>query len=188
MYNTDFLVEESLSVISLELLKLIKQRYTLNLHGTHGLVHWAKVHDNGKKLSEQEGVNRIVVEYFSVFHDSQRQNEYSDSEHGSQGANLAIELRDYIKLNDVDFELLLTACCYHTNAKTDDNITIQVCYDSDRLDLGRVGIKPLSELMCSPMGKEQESIEQAYKKGLDRSMPDDAFGLWKDDLDKMMGW
>ena len=38
--------------------------------------------------------------------------------------------------------LLRTACRYHSDGKLHPNLTVQTCWDADRLDLGRVDIEP----------------------------------------------
>ena len=62
------------SVISQQLIRSILGRYTLPLEGTHGVPHWARVLENGRRLSEATGAQRDIVELFAVFHDSQRIN------------------------------------------------------------------------------------------------------------------
>ncbi len=143
-----------MGIITIELLAKIKENYRLNWHGTHGIIHWHRVYENGIKLSQQNGVNPKVVQLFSIFHDSQRQNEHTDPNHGKRGAELAIQLRDMIPLNDVDFTLLTTACELHTKYPDHHIITVQACFDSDRLDLGRVGNYPKAKLLCTPMAKQ----------------------------------
>ena len=39
-------------------------------------------------------------------------------------------------------ELLIEACKYHSDGFTEADITVQTFRDADRLDLGRVGIRP----------------------------------------------
>ena len=55
-----------MSIITIELLAEIKSRYRLNWMGTHGIIHWSRVYENGIKLSTQEGVNPKVVQLFSI--------------------------------------------------------------------------------------------------------------------------
>ena len=45
------------------------------------------------------------------------------------------------------------ACENHNTADITLNPTIGACYDSDRLELTRVGVVPIPELMCTPLGK-----------------------------------
>ena len=169
--------EKHLDIITLELMTEIKKHYCLNWLGTHGLPHWHRVYTNGLRLSEQEGVNVKVVQLFSVFHDSQRRNEGTDEGHGSRGAQLALKLRDLCSVDDDEFELLTMACGLHTSARTHEDITVQACFDSDRLDLGRVGNYPDPNFLCTPMAKEKKTIEWAYHQSLNSSLPAMPFGL-----------
>ncbi len=166
-----------LSIITIELLAEIKKHYQLNWHGTHGIIHWSRVYDNGIKLSEQPGVNSKVVQLFSIFHDSQRHNEHTDPQHGNRGSQLAIKLRDHLPINDHELDLLTTACSLHTSAQNHENITVQACFDSDRLDLGRVGNYPIPDLLCTPLAKQKTTIDNAYRISLVHELPGQPFGL-----------
>ena len=141
------------------------------------MVHWSRVFENGIRLAEQEGVNIRVVQLFSIFHDSRRQNEHQDRGHGRRGAELARKFRRHISLDDDEFSLLTTACELHTAAATHENITIQSCFDSDRLDLGRVGIMPDPQYLCTPLAKEEKTIDWAYGRSLHHKLPSQPFGL-----------
>ena len=78
---------------------------------------------------------------FAVFHDSKRVNEGNDPDHGQRGAEFATELRgSMFDLSDHEFNLPCRACSGHTHERTHPDITLQTCWDSDRLDFGRVGI------------------------------------------------
>ncbi len=83
-----------MSTITIEVLTKIKHQYRLAWHGTHGVIHWSRVFENGMKLAEQDGVNRKVLQLFSIFHDSRRRNEHWDRNHGNRGAQLALQLRE----------------------------------------------------------------------------------------------
>ena len=169
-----------MSIITIELLAEIKKHYCLSWSGIHGIPHWYRVHVNSTRLSAQIGVNSKVVELFSIFHDSQRRNDSHDKKHGKRGGELALKLRRYLPVDDDDLQLLVTACELHTSAKTHENITVQCCFDADRLDLGRVGIIPLAEYLSTPMAKMQETIEWAYHRSLnDNELPESPFGLSK---------
>lgn len=167
-----------MGIITIELLAEIKKHYRLKWHGKHGVIHWSRVYDNGVMLSKQEGVNSNVIQLFSVFHDSQRKNEYLDRYHGKRGAELAVKLRDMIALDDIEFDLLITACSLHTNTLNHHDRTIQACMDSDRLDLGRVGKYPDPNLLCTPVAKQENIIEEAYHRSRHQNeLPDQPFGL-----------
>src|SRR5512135_1573761 len=124
------------SAVSRKLIGSILKRYTLPREGTHGVPHWARVLESGRRLSETTGARRDIVELFAVFHDSQRINEAIDDGHGRRGSELARDLRGvtYI-LDDKAFDLLIQACDLHTEGYLEGNITLQTCWDADRLDL-----------------------------------------------------
>jgi len=95
------------------------------------------------------------VRLFALIHDSKRQNEENDPDHGQRGADYAGELRGQLfQIPDEDFELLQLACRMHTSGHQHENPTIGTCWDSDRLDLGRVGMIPHSDYMSTEFGRE----------------------------------
>jgi uncharacterized protein len=122
--------------------RAILAEYVLPPQGIHGVAHWARVLETGVHLANANGANVEVVQLFAVLHDSQRVTEETDPSHGVRGAALASELRGKLfELNDDDFDLLFVACVGHMDRPTDDDPTVQTCWDADRLDLGRVGAR-----------------------------------------------
>jgi uncharacterized protein len=137
-------------MISHKLIRSVLAGYALPWEGIHGVPHWARVLENGWHLSAVTGARIDVVELFAVLHDSCRINEGIDDGHGRRGAELAKKLRGTaFELDEEDFGLLMEACKLHTEGHLDGNITLQTCWDSDRLDLGRVGIIPQTEKLCT---------------------------------------
>lgn len=136
--------------------------YALHPRGFHGVVHWARVLENGLKLAEANGADRNIVTLFALFHDSRRENDGSDWGHGLRGAKLARALRGKVfELTDPDFELLYRACEWHTEGKSDESVTVCTCWDADRLDLGRVGITPDPKYLCTKAARKPEMIRWA---------------------------
>lgn len=133
----------------------ILRGYTLAISGVHGIVHWARVLENGLRVAASTGANREVVTLFALFHDSRRVNEGHDQDHGLRGAELAKSLRGKLfELPDREFDLLYEACRLHTDGHTMGDVTLQACWDADRLDLGRVGISPRPNRLCTDAGRE----------------------------------
>jgi uncharacterized protein len=148
---------------------MIKDQSSLSSGGDHGLDHWVRVLNNGRKLAKQTGANLKIVELFAVFHDSRRLNESCDPEHGLRGGQFASEMcGTWFEISDGEMELLFNACELHTNGLTESDITIQTCWDSDRLDLGRVGITPDPRYLCTDAAKSDEMVEWAHYKRLGR--------------------
>ena len=112
------------------------------------------------------GARSGVVELFAVFHDSQRINENIDHGHGRRGADLARELHGVAyELGDDDFELLIQACDLHTEGYVDGDITLQTCWDADRLDLERVGVTPHPDKLCTDGARDPIFFKWAIKRG-----------------------
>ncbi len=53
--------------------------YALPPRGYHGVVHWARVLENGMRLAAETGANPRVVTLFALFHDARRLNEGRDT-------------------------------------------------------------------------------------------------------------
>ena len=43
---------------------------------------------------------------------------------------------------------------------------MQVCWDADRLDLGRVGYMPHPSRLCTPAARDAELIRWAYERSV----------------------
>jgi uncharacterized protein len=138
------------------------------------------VRENGLRIAAGlSGVNSGVVELFAVLHDARRENEGIDRGHGRRGADLARELRgSLIELSDEAFVLLVTACSYHTDGRTDGDITVQTCWDADRLDLGRVGIRLDARHLCTAAAKDPALIAWADSRARRRVLPRFAVEEW----------
>jgi uncharacterized protein len=126
---------------------------------THGLSHWQRVERNGIILSTENGairqdVNIKVVRFFAYLHDKCRLNDWADLEHGVRAADMIPTIRNTIlkDFTDEEVALLEKACRYHTTEHRTGNPTIDVCFDADRLDLGRVGIVPNPKRMATEQG------------------------------------
>lgn len=163
-----------------KLLQLILNDYALPRFGTHGVTHWARVWENGERIAESSGAKLEVVRLFAIFHDSRRINEDQDPGHGLRGARFAEALRGKaFDLDDANFKLLYTACELHTDGKTVADVTVQTCWDADRLDLGRVGIRPYPKYLSTEAAKEDDTIEWAFKRGTNEVVPVDVLKRWK---------
>jgi uncharacterized protein len=148
-----------------ELIAAIRKQYVLPWNGTHGISHWVRVRENGFLLAEKTGADPQIVELFAYLHDSKRRNEYRDPGHGARAAQFARSLQgSLIDLSDQDLERLVYACTYHTDGLTEADVTVQTCWDADRLDLGRVGIRPQVRYLCTSAAKDAEMIAWAFAR------------------------
>ena len=163
--------------IAKELIAAIISQLAINPHGLHGLGHWARVYENGMRLAARTGADPEVVALFALFHDSRRRSETTDPEHGPRGAMLAEQLRGTLfQLDDEPLRLLRTACRLHTAARTHEHVTVQTCFDADRLDLARTGktVDPL--FLCTEPAKDPQIIAWATGQSIARIVPDNILG------------
>ena len=164
-----------------ELIRAIRREYSLGWRGIHGVTHWARVLENGFRLAPLTGARLEVVRLFAVFHDSRRVNEDHDPGHGRSGAAFAAVLRNknLFQISDENFELLRIACTFHKSGKTDGDITVQTCWDADRLDLGRVGIRPDPKYLCTKAAKDPAMISWAYQRSITNFVPSIVMNEWE---------
>jgi uncharacterized protein len=155
------------------LIQTILYEYQLSWKGVHGITHWARVLENGLRLASHTGARTLVVSLFAVFHDSRRTNESHDPGHGRRGAEFGKILNgEAFHLSSEDFTLFETACAYHTDSLTTGDVTVQTCWDSDRLDLGRVGIMPDPRYLCTAAARQPEFLSWAYERSRLRYEPE----------------
>ena len=112
---------------------IILSEYELPWDGTHGVSHWARVLENGLRLAEETGADIDVVRLFAIFHDSQRINEGTDNGTGVV-YELAASPRQIVQaigrsLPSAPMKPVVIA----QDGMTEADITIQTCWDSDRL-------------------------------------------------------
>ena len=62
--------------------------------------------------------------------------------------------------------LLLAKHAGHSDGHTLADVTAMTCWDADRLDLGRVGIRPHPQRLCNEMARHPEFISTAYLRSL----------------------
>ena len=145
------------------LIEQIKAEFKIDWHGIHGANHWARVLHYGKNVVQLRKADLFVVELFGFLHDSCRLNDGRDYKHGERAAEFALSIHgDYFILKPHQLDQLCYAMRHHSGGEVSDDATIQTCWDSDRLDLGRVGIFP------SPQYLSQEAslfIDLAYDWG-----------------------
>lgn len=141
----------------------------------HGPEHWRYVERNGLLLAKLNGADETVVRLFALFHDAMRFNDYYDEEHGPRGAELAKKMRGKLyEVSDDQFKMLYAACHCHTTHSRTGILTIDTCFDADRLDLPRAGYIPNPKKMATSHGakiadlglKNKVSLKD-YRKWID---------------------
>lgn len=157
-------------LITHDLLDFLKSHYPLHWNGLHGLQHWVRVRENGLRLAALNGANLKVVEYFAFTHDIQRKSDGYDPGHGARACKfIRTHLLDRIDLTPDEVNLLCQATSGHTNGKCHPDITISTCWDADRLDLMRAGIRPHPKRLCTPQARDPHIIEWAIQRSIKMS-------------------
>ena len=151
------------------LIKVLRERFQLDWPGIHGAPHWARVRLTGLHLARENGARVDVIECFALLHDSQRLHEGTDSRHGARAADYVRRMNDdYLFLDRAGLDMLVYACEFHSDGLIEADITVQTCWDADRLDLGRVGIRPDPRRLCTTHAKDSDVINDAYRRSLAR--------------------
>ena len=130
---------------------------------THGVEHWDRVAKFGRMLYK-EGADMDVIIAFAYLHDSERENNACDDEHGPRASKLIDTIRntELAALKDEQIAKLKRACELHTIQHRSGDITIDICFDADRMDLLRVGIMPSPERMATKQGADYVSDSHKY--------------------------
>ena len=113
-----------------------------------------------------------MVELFAYLHDAKRMNNGRDPEHGLRASVFARGLAgDAFTLPAASLELLVEALRGHTDGLTTGDVTVLTCWDSDRLDLGRVGIMPHPDRLCTEAAKDPGLMKWANGRSRGRLGP-----------------
>ena len=107
----------------------------------HGEAHWYAVAATGLDLAADTGADHAVVLAFGLLHDTRRENEARDPQHGPRAAVFARELHadGVLDLYAGQLVLLCVALELHADGQVSDDPTIGTCWDADRLHLPRLG-------------------------------------------------
>ena len=130
----------------------------------HGEQHWRCVAATGLDLGAAvTGADRIVVLCFGLLHDTRRENETYDPDHGPRAEAFADELRaeGLLGLDDTRFAALGEALRLHSNGHVSADPTIGSCWDADRLHLPRVSIEPDPTLFSTPAAHGPVRLSEA---------------------------
>ena len=134
--------------------------FKCGVHSIHGPNHWQRVDAFGLDIAKSSGADLTVVRLFALFHDSCRQDDGADLNHGPRAAEMLDRVVPSIfALDQGRFDLLKEAIRLHTSGLTTTDPTIGTCWDADRLDIARVGMTANAQYMSTEVGKNMaESI------------------------------
>ena len=114
-----------------------------------------RVRLHGLAIAAKTRASAPVVELFAFLHDAPRWDEWGDPGHGARSAQLVRELgAEMLGISREEEDLLAYACRHHSGGMIDADVTVQACWDADRLDLGRVGIVPDPARLCTGVARD----------------------------------
>lgn len=152
-------------------LAIVRPRFALDLHGIHGLPHWSRVCRHGRFLAGELGLDPALTTWFAFLHDACRRDDGEDPRHGPRAADLALRLRRTGSIGELDrrgFALLVEAIRWHSRGGRVGEPALLACWDADRLDLARVGIRPDPRRLATEPARRPEVIEAAVRRALAR--------------------
>lgn len=155
------------------ILKAAFRVFTLGPHTVHGPRHWLRVEAFALRLAPATGADVTVARLFARLHDCRRRNEDADPLHGVRAAEFAAGLRgSLIHVDDARFGILEEALRRHNDGDVSGDATIGTCWDADRLDLPRVGIRPHPRLLSTSAARELLTAAGAGEPGagIDRAL------------------
>lgn len=148
-----------------ELMAEIRRGFALSLGGIHGEAHWARVYETGMRLARQTGADVEIVELFAYLHDSKRQSDGWDREHGLRAAEYIQQVpHALLPIPPGKRRILAYAVAHHSEGLTEAGATVQTCWDADRLDLGRIGIRPDPQRLCTLPARDPRLIRWALRR------------------------
>jgi uncharacterized protein len=134
--------------------------FTCGMQSIHGPSHWQRVETLGLDIAKSSGADLLVVRLFALLHDSCRQNDGADPDHGPRAAEMLNRIVPAIfTLDQGRFDSLKEAIRLHTSGLTTEDPTIGTCWDADRLDIVRVGMTPSAQYMSTEAGKDMAAME-----------------------------
>jgi uncharacterized protein len=142
--------------------------YRLPLEGIHGPGHWLRVLENGRILAAMTpGADPALVELFALLHDSQRLDEDGDRGHGERAAAYICTLatNGMLDLSPERLEVLAAACARHERGEVSADPTIGCCWDADRLELARLGRRPIARLLSTVTARDPAIQSDAWERG-----------------------
>ncbi|MDG1299824.1 MAG: hypothetical protein P8N81_07730, partial [Paracoccaceae bacterium] len=154
-------------ILNQKFFEYLAEQFSLDHNGAHGYHHWLRVLYNGRLLCSRNSANIKVVELFSLLHDSKRSNKKSDPEHGERAAIFAETMRGtWFTVTDKELQLLQDACILHSEGLRDKDVTIQTCWDADRLDNYYTEVDFNFSLLSDDLAKQELIIFEAGQRAL----------------------
>lgn len=158
----------SLPMVAPGLVRAVLAQYRLPVAGVHGPIHWLRVAENGAALAAATpGADAALVEAFALLHDARRLTEGEDDAHGDRAAAFCRDLarKGLLRIGSARLQILAEACAGHERGRISTDPTVGVCWDSDRLELSRLGIRPDPALLSTSAAQAPAMQSEAWTRG-----------------------
>jgi uncharacterized protein len=142
---------------ALAALRVALAAFRLGADSLHGRQHWLRVEANAIDLCRRvPGADLLVCRLFAFLHDCQRHDEGDDPGHGRRAARFIEERCGELTapLSKIRRKKLLYAVRHHQAGRVSADPSVGVCWDSDRIDLVRVGAFPADEYLSTAAARE----------------------------------
>ena len=108
---------------------------------------------------------KYLVTLFAFLHDLCRRNDGNDPEHGARAA-IWVTKHEWAlgQLMPMALDQLRYACEFHTHRRLAPDPTIQTCWDADRLDYGRIGVRPNPHFLGTAVARRPEVLSWAWER------------------------
>ena len=149
---------------------MLQRAWRIDSH-LHGEEHWHAVTATGLDLAVDEpGADPELLFLFGLLHDTRRQSDGRDREHGPRAAAFAVELHaaGVFALEAGRLELLRFALERHAFGEVSDDPRIGACWDADRLHLPRVGFRVDPALLSTRAARQPEAVTAAASRRSER--------------------
>ena len=156
-------------IVTQPYLDFLAHQYKLSHNGHHGIEHWLRVLINGRLIAQKTGADIEVIEHFALLHDVMREDEQLDPPHGQRASDFAAQLwGDWVHLSERQLQILREACRAHSVGRLSSDVTVQACWDADRLDLARLGVRPNPTYLGHKVARDPEFLARAVKRSRQR--------------------
>ena len=153
-------------VVTQPYVDFLARQYQLNHNRCHDIEYWFRVIINGRLIA----ADIEVIEHFALLHDMVRKDEKWGSLHGNRSVQFALSLSgSWIKLNRFQMQQLTEACRDHSMGHLSKDLTIQACWDADRLDVGKLDNMPNHTYPATNIASDPKFVKTAIERAKERN-------------------
>ena len=84
----------------------------------------------------------------------------------------------YFDLPPHEFDLLYLACARQSDGLLEADVTLQTCWDADRLEIGRVGMMIIPSRLCTEAARDPDVMDWADRRARHNVIPPWITSIW----------